>query len=185
MNRSGTDFEAVSKPAWTPAGRADTWMRATVTVTVAGLAGIAGAISHSHMRNLAAAHGETGWQAHAFPLSVDGIEIVASLVLLADRRAGRSSGWLPWAALAAGTTASPAANVAAAGTDLIGRVVAGWPAFALLVAIKLLSGCSSAVPIIVQPVPSIMIWSRPTGTVPSRTPTASPGRGPAVLTTAR
>lgn len=140
MNRSGTDFGAVSEPAWTPAGRADTWMRATVTVTVAGLAGIAGAISYSHMRNLAAVHGETGWQAHAFPLSVDGIEIVASLVLLADRRAGRSSGWLPWAALAAGTTASLAANVAAAGSDLIGRVVAGWPAFALLVAIKLLSG---------------------------------------------
>lgn len=113
MNRSGTDFEAVSEPAWTPIGRADTWMRATVTVTVAGLAGIAGAISYSHMRNLAAAHGETGWQAHAFPLSVDGIEIVASLVLLADRRAGRPSGWLPWAALAAGTTASLAANVAA------------------------------------------------------------------------
>jgi hypothetical protein len=140
MNRSGTGFEAISEPAWTPTGRADTWMRATVTVTVAGLAGIAGAISYSHMRNLAAAHGETGWQAHAFPLSVDGIEIVASLVLLADRRAGRPSGWLPWAALAAGTTASLAANVAAAGTDLIGRVVAGWPAFALLVAIKLLSG---------------------------------------------
>lgn len=140
MNRADTDFEAISEPAWTPTGRADTWMRASVTVTVAGLAGIAGAISYSHMRNLAAVHGETGWQAHAFPLSVDGIEIVASLVLLADRRAGRSSGWLPWAALAAGTTASLAANVAAAGSDLIGRVVAGWPAFALLVAIKLLSG---------------------------------------------
>jgi hypothetical protein len=107
--------------------------------TVTALAGIAGAISYSHMRGLAAAHGETGWQAHTFPLSVDGIEIVASLVLLADRRSGRSSGWLPWAALAAGTTASLAANVAAAGADLVGRVVAGWPAFALLVAIKLLS----------------------------------------------
>ncbi len=85
-------------------------------------------------------HGETGWRAHAFPLSVDGIEIVASLVLLADRRAGRRSGWPPWAALAAGTLASVAANVAVGGSDLIGRTVAGWPAFALLVAIKLLSG---------------------------------------------
>jgi hypothetical protein len=63
---------------------------------VAGLAGIAGAISYSHMRMLAAAHGDTGWHAHAFPLSVDGVEIVASLVLLAGRRAGRKSGWLPW-----------------------------------------------------------------------------------------
>jgi Protein of unknown function (DUF2637) len=104
-------------------------------VTVIGLAGIAGAISYSHMRELAVAHGETGWQGHAFPLSVDGIEIVASLVLLTDRRTGRRSGWLPWAALAAGTTSSLAANVAAAGADLIGRVVAGWPAFVLLVAV--------------------------------------------------
>jgi len=118
----------------------DTCIRVTAGVTVVGLAGIAGAISYSHMRELAAAHGETGWQGHAFPLSVDGIEIVASLVLLADRRSGHRSGWLPWAALAAGTTASLAANVAAAGADLIGRVVAGWPAFALLVAVKLLSG---------------------------------------------
>ena len=92
MNRSGIRFDATGQPTLAPAGRADTWMRATVTVTVAGLASIAGAISYSHMRNLAAAHGETGWQAHAFPLSVDGIEIVASLVLLADRRVGRHPG---------------------------------------------------------------------------------------------
>ena len=91
------------------------------------------------MRALAVAHGEAGWQAHTFPLSVDGIEIVASLVLLADRRAGRRWGWLPWAALVAGTTASLAANVAAADADVIGRVVAGGPAFALLVAVKLCS----------------------------------------------
>lgn len=71
---------------------------------------------------------------------MDGIEIVASLVLLADRRCGRRSGWLPWAALAAGTTASLAANVAAADTGPAGRVIASWPAFALLVAVKLLSG---------------------------------------------
>lgn len=63
----------------------------------------------------------------------------SSLVLLADRRVGRRSGWLVWAALAAGTAASVAANVAVGATDPVGRVVAGWPAFALLVAIKLLS----------------------------------------------
>ncbi|MGH3328704.1 MAG: DUF2637 domain-containing protein [Streptomycetales bacterium] len=56
----------------------------------------------------------SGRRAHAFPLSVDGIEIVASLVLLADRRTGHRSGCLPWAALAAGTAASVAANVAVA-----------------------------------------------------------------------
>jgi len=140
MTRAGTGSQASPGAVSAPASRADTCIRAAAGVTVAGLAGIAGAISYSHMQELAAAHGETGWQAHAFPLSVDGIEVVASLVLLADRRLGRRSGWLPWAALAAGTTASLAANVAAAGAGPVGRVIAGWPAFALLVAVKLLSG---------------------------------------------
>jgi hypothetical protein len=121
-------------------GRADAAIQVIAGVTVVALAGIAGAISYSHMTALADTHGEHGWRAHAFPLSVDGVEVVASLVLLADRRAGRRSGWLPWAALAAGTAASLAANVAVGGTDLVGRAVAGWPALALLIAVKLLSG---------------------------------------------
>jgi hypothetical protein len=107
---------------------------------VAALAGLAGAISYSHMRQLAAGHGQAGWHGHAFPLSVDGLELVALLVLLDDRRRGRRSGWLPWAALITGTTGSLAANVATAHPDLISRVIAGWPALALLIAVKLLSG---------------------------------------------
>jgi len=68
------------------------------------------------------------------------VEVVASLVLLADRRAGRRSGWLPWAALTIGTTASLAANIATADTGTVSRVIAGWPAVALLIAVKLLAG---------------------------------------------
>jgi hypothetical protein len=119
---------------------ADRAIVVAVGVLVVVLASVAGAISYSHMAELARAHGEVGWRAHAFPVSVDGIEIVASLVLLAHRRAGTRAGWLPWAALAAGTVASVAANVAVGASDPVGRVVAGWPAVALLVAIKLLSG---------------------------------------------
>jgi Protein of unknown function (DUF2637) len=137
MSRHGTAH--VPGAAGAAGSHADIGLRTAAGVTVAMLAGIAGAISYSHMRALAVAHGESGWQAHTFPLSVDGIENVASLVLLSDRRTGRSSGRLPWAALVAGTTASLAANVAAAGADLVGRLVAGWHAFALLVAVKLLS----------------------------------------------
>ncbi len=120
--------------------RADRAIRAAAGSAVGLLAGIAGAVSYAHMRVLADDHGETGWRGHAFPLSVDGIEVVASLVLLADRRVGHRSGWLVWAALAAGTAASMAANVAVGASDPVGRVVAGWPAFALLLSIKLLSG---------------------------------------------
>jgi hypothetical protein len=119
---------------------ADRWISRTAAATVVGLAGIAGALSYSHMRQLAQDHGQAGWHAHAFPLSVDGIEIVASLVLLADRRAGRRSGWLSWTALAAGTAGSLAANIATAHPDSVSRIIAGWPALALLIAIKLLTG---------------------------------------------
>src|SRR5260370_5662324 len=122
------------------ANRADRWIGRAAAATVAGLTGIAGAISYSHMRQLAAAHGDAGSHAHAFPLSVDGVEIVASLVLLADRRSGRKSGWLPWAALTIGTAASLAANIATADHGMISGVIAGWPAVALLIAVKLLSG---------------------------------------------
>ncbi len=96
------------------------------------------------MAELAWLHGEVGWRSHAFPVSVDGIEVVASLVLLAHRRAGTRAGWLPWAALVAGTAASVAANVAVGASDPVGRLVAGWPAVALLVAIKLLAGLLDA-----------------------------------------
>jgi Protein of unknown function (DUF2637) len=118
----------------------DTAIRVAAGTTVVALAVIAASISYSHMHELASHHGEAGWRGHAFPLSVDGIEIVSSLVLLAHQRARTRAGWLPWVALIAGTAASLAANVAVGAVDLVGRAVAGWPAVALLVAIKLISG---------------------------------------------
>jgi hypothetical protein len=113
-------------------------LQVTTGLTVAGLAGVAGAISFSHMAALALEHGQTGWKSSAFPVSVDGLELVASLFLLAQHRAGRRTGVLPWAALLVGTAASLAANVAVGGHDLVGRALAGWPAISLLVSIKLL-----------------------------------------------
>ena len=48
--------------------------------TVALLAGVGGAISYWRMAELARLHGEMGWRAHAFQVSVSVIEVVASLV---------------------------------------------------------------------------------------------------------
>ncbi len=112
--------------------------RIVTGLTVAGLAGVAGAISFAHMAALAVEHGQTGWKSGAFPVSVDGLELVSSLYILAQHRAGRRSGVLPWAALLVGTAASLAANVAVGGHDPVGRALAGWPAISLLVSIKML-----------------------------------------------
>ena len=105
---------------------------------VGGLAVVAGAISFDHMRELATHHDQSGWKSLAFPISVDGLEIVASLYLVAQRRAERPTGWVPWVALFVGTAASLSANVAVGGADPIGKALAGWPALSMLVSVKLL-----------------------------------------------
>ncbi|MDQ7905929.1 DUF2637 domain-containing protein [Phytohabitans sp. ZYX-F-186] len=118
--------------------RTDKTLLVVTAVFVAGLAVVAGAISFSHMRELAHDHDQLGWKSLAFPISVDGLEIVASLYLVAQRRAGRPTGWIPWVALIVGTAASLAANVAVGGADPIGKALAGWPAVSMLISIKLL-----------------------------------------------
>jgi hypothetical protein len=119
--------------------RTDKALLIATAVFVAGLAIVAGAISFAHMRELATHHDQTGWKSYAFPISVDGLEIVASLYLVAQRRAGRPTGAIPWIALIVGTAASLAANVAVGGADPIGKALAGWPALSMLISVKLLA----------------------------------------------
>jgi hypothetical protein len=70
-------------PQASPAGK---W----VSRAVAALAGLSGAISYSHMRQPAAEHGQAGWRAHAFPLSVDGLELAPHVCAPGTpRRSGR------------------------------------------------------------------------------------------------
>src|SRR5256885_9927465 len=83
--------------------------------------------------------GEIGVDAHAFPICVDGLDLIGVLVLLADRRSRRPSGQLPWIVLTVGTLASIAANVAVAPNDTIARAISGWSAIALLAAAKMLA----------------------------------------------
>jgi len=120
-------------------GRADDWIRRTTTGCVALLALIAGTVSYLHMHRLVALHGQPGWVAVLTPLSVDGMIVAASTALPAESRAGRRGGTLPWALLAAGSIASLAAYVAVAEPDLIGRIIAAWPSFALTASYELLT----------------------------------------------
>jgi Protein of unknown function (DUF2637) len=106
---------------------------------VALLALIAGTVSYLHMHRLVALHGQPGWVASLTPLSVDGMIVAASTTLLAESRAGRGGGALPWGLLMAGSIASLAANVAVAEPTLIGRIIAAWPSFALTASWELLA----------------------------------------------
>jgi len=58
--------------------------------TILGVLGVAaGSISYFHMHQLAEHYGESGWRTHVFPITVDGVEIVASVLLFVAHVAGR------------------------------------------------------------------------------------------------
>ncbi|WP_245930290.1 DUF2637 domain-containing protein [Allonocardiopsis opalescens] len=102
------------------------------------LASIATVVSYAHMYELALRHGEPSWRAALFPLSVDGMIVASSMVLLDSARSGRRGGWLPWTLLIVGSIASLAVNVAVAEPDLWSQVIHAWPSFALACAYELL-----------------------------------------------
>ncbi|AOW87043.1 DUF2637 domain-containing protein [Streptomyces olivaceus] len=95
---------------------------------------IAGALSFAHLHDLAAAAGQTGWKAWAYPVSVDLLLVAAWRRLRAD---GPSR--LAWCWFVIALVASLGANVATAGLLDLGNVppwlrilVAAWPALAFM-----------------------------------------------------
>ena len=95
---------------------------------------IAGALSFAHLHDLAAAAGQDGWKAWAYPVSVD-------LLLVAAWRRLRTDGpsRLAWFWFVTALVASLGANVATAGLlDLndvpawLRILVAAWPALAFM-----------------------------------------------------
>jgi len=99
--------------------------------TVLTLAAVAAYMSYGHLRAVAESHGEDA--AALFPISVDGLIVAASLVLLVQRRSGQPGGALPWAGLLLGIAATIEGNIASAEPNTVARLVAAWPpcAFAL------------------------------------------------------
>lgn len=116
---------------------AEEWMRRVCTLVVAGVAAYA---SYQHQREYAREGGSDPAGAALWPLSVDGLLVLATVgVLKADQlsRRGRVAVWLSfWLGIAV----SLAANIAAA-PELTWQpvLVAGWPPVALLLAVELLA----------------------------------------------
>ncbi|MEU6088065.1 DUF2637 domain-containing protein [Streptomyces sp. NPDC047085] len=95
---------------------------------------IAGALSFAHLHDLAAAAGQSGWKAWAYPVSVD-LLLVAAWRRLRTARRDRSA----WTWFVIALFASLGANIATAGLLDLAHVpawlcilVAGWPALAFL-----------------------------------------------------
>ncbi|MEU4872553.1 DUF2637 domain-containing protein [Streptomyces sp. NPDC021608] len=116
---------------------------------------IAGALSFAHLHDLAAAAGQDGWKAWAYPISVD-------LLLVASWRRLRSDGpsRLAWCWFVIALVASLGANVATAGLLDLGQVpawlrilVAAWPALAFMGGTLLAHSAEDSAP--VPPAPAI------------------------------
>jgi hypothetical protein len=113
--------------------------RTARNISAAVVASIAAWSSYRHMVHVALHVGEQPSIAWVLPLSVDGLLVVASIAMVDDRQAGRTVRWSARIAFGFGIVASLAANVAAAHPTAGARLVAAWPALALLLTVELLS----------------------------------------------
>ncbi|MYU32894.1 DUF2637 domain-containing protein [Streptomyces sp. SID8358] len=138
---------------------------------------IAGALSFAHLHDLAAAAGQDGWKAWAYPVSVD-------LLLVAAWRRLRSEGpsRLAWCWFLVALFASLGANIATAGfLDLadppapLRLGIAGWPALAFLGGTLLAHSPGEAEP---EPPATAADTEdvRPTPPVPDTAPASSPAQ---------
>jgi hypothetical protein len=113
-------------------------LRRVCAVVVAGVAAYA---SYRHQRAFALEGGADAVSAALWPLSVDGLLVLASVGLLKSRRDGGSRALVAaWLSFVLGVVVSLAANVASApslGWQPV--LVAGWPPVALLLAVELLA----------------------------------------------
>ena len=127
------------RPEWA------TLRNATIAV-VGGVATFAAAQSYSHIHDLAATHAQTGWVGTIDPLSVDGLILAATLVMLQE------SGWrnrlLSHVMLWSGIGATVAANVLyglgytthGAEYGILTAIISAWPAYSFIGGIHMVVG---------------------------------------------
>ncbi|MBD0844338.1 DUF2637 domain-containing protein [Streptomyces sp. TRM68416] len=133
---------------------------------------IAGALSFAHLHDLAAAAGQTGWKAWAYPVSVDLLLVAAWRRLRAD---GPSR--LAWCWFLIALVASLGANVATAGLLDLGDVpdwlcilVAAWPALAFMGGTLLAHSPADPSPAQTTSAPDPEAVSEPAAAEPERLP---------------
>jgi len=116
----------------------DRVIRFATAAVVCAVAAFAAVVSYSHIYGLGRAHGQDGVAARLLPLSVDGLILAASLVLLHEARNDRDAPRLTRLMLWLGIAATIGANIAyGAGYGLLGALISAWPAVAFIGAIEI------------------------------------------------
>ncbi len=122
-----------------PSGRSrssqtgDQRIRRATGGSVVAVALFAAVVSYSHIYALGRSHGGSVLAAALLPLSVDGLIVAASLVMLHEARQRRGTPVLARLMLGLGVAATLAANVAyGAAYGRMGAVIWAWPAVAFV-----------------------------------------------------
>lgn len=119
----------------------DRLIRVSTALVVVAVAAFAAVVSYSHIYDLGRAHGQSGTAARLLPLSVDGLILAASLVMLHEARNRRQPPALARSMLGLGVAATVAANVAyGASYGWLGAVISAWPAAAFIGAVEMVIG---------------------------------------------
>lgn len=117
----------------------DRLIRVAAAAVVCAVAGFAAVVSYTHIYDLGRSHGQAGLAARLLPLSVDGLILAASLVLLHEARNERDAPGLARLMLWLGIAATVGANIAyGARSGLLGAVISAWPAVAFIGAVELM-----------------------------------------------
>jgi Protein of unknown function (DUF2637) len=114
-------------------------LRAVRNLSAGAVALIAAFSSYRHTVHVALRFAERPEVAYALPVSVDGMLVVATVVMVDDKRHGNQARPITRVAFTAGVAASLAANIAAAHPSVGARLVAAWPAVALLLVVEMLA----------------------------------------------
>jgi hypothetical protein len=155
----------------------------TASVRNAGLgfgglvAGVAALASYAHMRELAAHHADADmkWLSWFTPLSVDGLMVVSSIVIVQARRNGEKAPALAVVAIGVALTISLVANFSAPAADFTGQVINAWPAAAFAFAYELIL---KLVRLDVKPRTKRARKTAPAGAVPSPVPAGATSEVP-------
>lgn len=117
----------------------DKLVRRTGYLAVFAVSAIAALLSYWHAVYVVGEHGEPGVYGHLYPITIDGLIVAASMVLLDAARHRAKAPRLAWALVISGILATLGANMLdGISHGFLGCIIAAWPAAAFIGAYEMI-----------------------------------------------